>query len=101
MRELLAGADGEDSPGAVRVVLVVGSGGLGKTALAVHAAHLLASRFPDGQLYANLLGATQPVAAAEVLARFLRDLGMEGHRIPLGEEERAAHFRTRLAGKRS
>ena len=98
--ELLAGADGEDSPGAVRVVLVVGSGGLGKTALAVHAAHLLASRFPDGQLYANLLGATQPVAAAEVLARFLRDLGMEGHRIPLGEEERAAHFRTRLAGKR-
>ena len=99
LHELLAGADGEDSPGAVRVVLVVGSGGLGKTALAVHAAHLLASRFPDGQLYANLLGATQPVAAAEVLARFLRDLGMEGHRIPLGEEERAAHFRTRLAGK--
>jgi DNA-binding SARP family transcriptional activator len=99
LRELLAGADGEDSPGAVRVVLVVGSGGLGKTALAVHAAHLLASRFPGGQLYANLLGATQPVATAEVLARFLRDLGMEGHRIPLGEEERAAHFRTRLAGK--
>jgi DNA-binding SARP family transcriptional activator len=99
LHELLAGADGEDSPGAVRVVLVMGSGGLGKTALAVHAAHLLASRFPDGQLYANLLGATQPVAAAEVLARFLRDLGMEGHRIPLGEEERAAHFRTRLAGK--
>ena len=35
-----------------------------------------------------------------MLARFLRDLGMDGHRIPLGEEERAAHFRTRLAGKR-
>jgi DNA-binding SARP family transcriptional activator len=100
LQEMLAGADVEDSPGAVRVVLVVGSGGLGKTALAVHAAHQLASRFPDGQLYANLLGATQPVAAAEVLARFLRDLGMDGHRIPLGEEERAAHFRTRLAGKR-
>ena len=100
LHELLAGTDGEDSPGAVRVVLVVGSGGLGKTALAVHAAHLLASGFADGQLYANLLGATQPVAAAEVLARFLRDLGMEGHRIPLGEEERGAHFRTRLAGKR-
>ena len=100
LRELLTGAGGEDSPGAVRVVLVVGSGGLGKSALAVHAAHLLASQFPDGQLYANLLGATQPVAAAEVLARFLRDLGMDGHRIPLGEEERAAHLRTRLAGKR-
>ena len=99
LHDMLA-ADGGNSPGAVRVVLVVGSGGLGKTALAVHAAHLLASQFPDGQLYANLLGATQPVAAAEVLARFLRDLGMDGHRIPLGEEERAAHFRTRLAGKR-
>jgi DNA-binding SARP family transcriptional activator len=100
LRELLAGAGGEDSPGAVRVVLVVGSGGLGKTALAVHAAHLLASQFTDGQMYANLLGATQPADPAEVLARFLRDLGMDGSRIPLGEEERAAHYRTRLAGKR-
>jgi DNA-binding SARP family transcriptional activator len=100
LRELLAGPRGEDSPGAVRVALVVGSGGLGKSALAVHVAHLLASQFPGGQLYANLLGTTQPADPAEVLARFLRDLGMEGHRIPLGEEERAAHFRTRLAGKR-
>jgi DNA-binding SARP family transcriptional activator len=100
LRELLTGAGGDDSPGAVRVVLVVGSGGLGKSALALHVAHLLASQFPDGQLYANLLGATQPADPAEVLGRFLRDLGMEGHRIPLGEEERAAHFRTRLAGKR-
>ncbi len=100
LRELLAGAGGDDSPGAVQVVLVVGSGGLGKTALAVHAAHLLASQFPDGQLYANLLGATQPADPAEVLARFLRDMGMDGSRIPLGAEERATHYRTRLAGKR-
>jgi len=99
LRELLTRAGEEDSPGAVRVVLVVGSGGLGKSALAVHAAHLLATQFPDGQLYANLLGATQPADPAEVLGRFLRDLGLDGHRIPLGEEERAAHFRTRLAGK--
>jgi DNA-binding SARP family transcriptional activator len=100
LRELLAGAGGDDSPGAVQVVLVVGSGGLGKTALAVHAAHLLASQFPDGQLYANLLGATQPADPAEVLARFLRDMGMDGSRIPLHAEERATHYRTRLAGKR-
>ena len=52
-----------------------GRGGLGKTTLAVHTAHLLASEFPDGQLYVNLLGATQPAAPPEVLARFLRDLG--------------------------
>jgi DNA-binding SARP family transcriptional activator len=100
LRELLAGAGGDDSPGAVQVALVVGSGGLGKTALAVHAAHLLASQFPDGQLYANLLGATQPADPGEVLARFLRDMGMDGSRIPLDAEERAALYRTRLAGKR-
>jgi len=100
LRELLAGAAGDASPGAVRVVLVVGSGGLGKTTLAVHAAHLLASEFPDGQLYANLTGATSPAGPAEVLARFLRDLGADAAGIPLGEEERAARFRTRLAGRR-
>ncbi|HEV2370725.1 MAG TPA: BTAD domain-containing putative transcriptional regulator [Streptosporangiaceae bacterium] len=88
------------SPGAVRVVLVVGSGGLGKTTLAVHAAHLVAAEFPDGQLFAHLAGATHPVGPGEVLARFLRDLGVEPTRIPVGEEERAAAFRTRLAGKR-
>src|SRR5262249_15839664 len=78
----------------------VGSGGLGKTTLAVHAAHLLAGEFPDGQLYANLHGATQPTDPAEVLARFLRDLGADAASIPLGEEERAAQFRTRPAGRR-
>jgi DNA-binding SARP family transcriptional activator len=87
------------SPGAVRVLVVMGAGGLGKTTLAVHAAHLLKGQFPDGQLYANLLGATQPAAPADILARFLRDLGMDGSRVPLDAEERAAHFRTMLAGK--
>jgi tetratricopeptide (TPR) repeat protein len=79
---------------------VVGAGGLGKTALAVHTAHLLASEFPDGQLYINLHGATQPADPSEVLARFLRAMGEQPAQIPLEEEERAAHFRTRLAGKR-
>jgi DNA-binding SARP family transcriptional activator len=97
---LLAGAGREANPEAVPVVLVMGSGGLGKTTLAVHAAHLLAAEFPDGQLYASLLGATQPADPAEVLARFLRELGMDPAHIPVGEEERAAAFRTLLAGRR-
>jgi DNA-binding SARP family transcriptional activator len=100
LRGLLKGAGGGGSPGAVPVVLVMGSGGLGKTALAVHAAHHLASQFPDGQLYVNLLGATTPAEPGEVLARFLRDLGVDGARIPVGLEERAGQYRTRLAGKR-
>ena len=95
LRDLLAGPGRPDSPGAVVVAAVIGAGGLGKTTLAVHAAHLLRGQFPDGQLYANLHGASaHPVPAGDVLARFLRDLGMDPERIPVGEEERAAQFRS-------
>jgi tetratricopeptide (TPR) repeat protein/transcriptional regulator with XRE-family HTH domain len=86
--------------GAVRVVLVVGTGGLGKTTLAVHAAHQVARHFPDGQLYASLRGATHPVDSAEVLGRFLRDLGVDGTHVPADLDERTAMFRTRVAGRR-
>jgi DNA-binding SARP family transcriptional activator/Tfp pilus assembly protein PilF len=94
-----AGADGED--GAVRIALVAGSGGLGKTSLAVHAAHRVRGSFPDGQLYVDLLGATShPLGSGDVLARFLRDLGVDGRDIPVDEAERAARYRTVLAGRR-
>ena len=83
------------------VSLVAGAGGLGKTTLAVHAAHRLRAQFPDGQLYVSLLGASgQPASAPDVLARFLRELGVDGAQIPVSEEERAALFRTRLSGRR-
>jgi DNA-binding SARP family transcriptional activator/tetratricopeptide (TPR) repeat protein len=101
LHDLLAGPGRPDSPGAVVVAAVIGAGGLGKTTLAVHAAHQLRGQFPDGQLYANLHGAgAQPVAAGDVLARFLRDLGMDPERIPVGEEERAAQFRSRVTDRR-
>jgi DNA-binding SARP family transcriptional activator/Tfp pilus assembly protein PilF len=100
LSDLLATASDEHS-GAVRIALVAGYGGLGKTSLAVHAAHRVRSRFPDGQLYVDLLGATpHPLAPADVLARFLRDLGVDGREIPLDEAERAARYRTTLAGRR-
>jgi DNA-binding SARP family transcriptional activator len=95
-----AGAD-DDDYGAVRIALVAGSGGLGKTSLAVHAAHRVRASFPDGQLYVDLLGATaHPLLPADVLARFLRDLGVAGRDIPADEDERAARYRTVLAGRR-
>jgi DNA-binding SARP family transcriptional activator len=98
---LLSSRDAMDNPGAVPVAVVAGSGGLGKTSLAVHAAHQLTRAYPDGQLYVDLLGATpHPQAPSDVLARFLRDLGVEGAQVPAGEEERAALYRTRLAGRR-
>jgi DNA-binding SARP family transcriptional activator len=99
--DLLA-SDGMDAdPGAVRIALVAGSGGLGKTSLAVHAAHRVRGSFPDGQLYVDLLGATpQPLPPADVLARFLRDLGVDGRDIPADDDERAARYRTVLDGHR-
>ncbi|MGE3284611.1 MAG: BTAD domain-containing putative transcriptional regulator [Pseudonocardia sp.] len=85
----------------VAVVVVSGQAGVGKTALAVHVAHLVRDRFPDGQLYVNLRGAEgNPLDPAEVLARFLRALGVGGSAIPDDLDERAALYRSRLAGRR-
>src|ERR1700733_12735692 len=90
-------AERRDNP-AVAGAVVAGAPGLGKPALAIHAAHALRRDFPDGQLYVSLRGGSeQPVPPDEVLARFLRDLGVDGARIPVDAEERAALYRTRLA----
>jgi DNA-binding SARP family transcriptional activator/Tfp pilus assembly protein PilF len=99
--DLLSASSGGAS-GPVRIALVAGYGGLGKTSLAVHAAHqVCGGTFPDGQLYVDLLGATSlPLHATDVLARFLRDLGIDGKDIPHDEAERAARYRTALAGRR-
>src|ERR1700721_1767538 len=68
--DLLASGGTDADPGAGPIALVAGSGGLGKTSLAVHAAHRARGSFPDGQLYVDLLGATpQPLTPAAVLGR--------------------------------
>jgi len=101
LSDLLSGAGATGDPGAVRIAVVAGSGGLGKTSLAVHAAHRVRRRFPDGQLYVDLLGATAaPLLPGDVLARFLRDLGVDGRDVPVDEDERAARYRTTLARRR-
>ncbi|MBW0116210.1 winged helix-turn-helix domain-containing protein [Pseudonocardia sp. KRD-169] len=88
-----------DTPAAPAVVVLTGQGGIGKSALALHLAHRLADRFPDGQLYASLHGASRPVAPAEVIARFLRALGVPGSTIPDDLDERAELYRSRLSGR--
>jgi tetratricopeptide (TPR) repeat protein len=98
--DLLGAEPAAGRPGAVLISAVAGMGGIGKTALAVHAAHRLQGRFPDGQLFVGLQGATRPLRPTEVLARFLRDLGLPDAAIPAGEVERAARYRTALAGRR-
>src|SRR5882724_10119342 len=101
LSDLSSGTGVSGDPGAVRIAVVAGSGGLGKTSLAVHAAHRVRRRFPDGQLYVDLLGATAaPLLPGDVLARFLRDLGVDGRDIPVDEDERAARYRTAVAQRR-
>ncbi|SFA89655.1 DNA-binding transcriptional activator of the SARP family [Amycolatopsis marina] len=88
-------------PGTVAMAGIAGLGGLGKTTLAVHVAHRIASRFPDGQLYADLRGASaDPVRPADVLSRFLFALGISSTGIPESLDERVALFRSCLAGRR-
>ncbi|MER7700786.1 MULTISPECIES: BTAD domain-containing putative transcriptional regulator [unclassified Streptomyces] len=82
-------------------VTVSGPGGVGKTALAVQAAHRLRPAYPDGQLFAALAGArTQPVAPATVLGRFLRALGVPATAVPDDPEERVDLYRSLLAERR-
>ncbi|MGW7439133.1 AfsR/SARP family transcriptional regulator [Streptomyces sp. NPDC054849] len=85
----------------VVISAVGGIGGVGKTTLALHAAHRLRELFPDGQLYANLRGVREdPAQPGSVLASFLRALGVLDSAIPENIEERAALYRSRLAGRR-
>ncbi len=90
------------TPEAAVISVIGGTAGVGKTALAVRWAHQVAAHFPDGQLYVNLRGydAAPPVSASEALAGFLRALGMAGQDIPGEEAERAAAYRSLLAGRR-
>jgi DNA-binding SARP family transcriptional activator len=85
---------------AIVISAIAGKAGVGKTALAVHVAHRLRSRFADGQLYVNLRGAeAQALDPADVLAGFLRALGVEGAFIAQGLEERARQYRSLLADR--
>jgi DNA-binding SARP family transcriptional activator/Tfp pilus assembly protein PilF len=92
----------EETHGPVLISAIDGGAGVGKTALAVEGAQRVAARFPDGQLYVNLRGYDpgHPMSPGEVLARFLRALGVPGQEIPRSDDERAARYRSLLAGRR-
>ncbi|WP_157975205.1 AfsR/SARP family transcriptional regulator [Glycomyces dulcitolivorans] len=82
-----------------QVAVLSGIGGSGKTTLALHWAHRVRERFPDGQLYVNLRGFDRaaPLTPLDALAGFLRALGMPTEAIPSDADEASALLRSRLA----
>ncbi|WP_405532482.1 NB-ARC domain-containing protein [Streptomyces avidinii] len=92
---------GDDGRSALAVAAVVGMGGVGKTALAVHAAHEAREHFPDGQLYADLRGGDEAGSSpGTILAGFLDALGVPSSALPADLDARSALFRSLLAKRR-
>lgn len=91
-------------PGATRRVTVVsGQPGVGKSALAIRAAHLTADAFPDGRLYVDLLGTTpdtSPLTALDVVHQLLRMLGCAEADLPVDLPAATARLRGTLAGRK-
>ncbi|HEX4222570.1 MAG TPA: helix-turn-helix domain-containing protein [Pseudonocardiaceae bacterium] len=90
------------APGAGVVGLVTGSGGMGKTTLAVRAAHAVRPGLPGGVFFVDLLGmAPQPMGAAEALSLLLRALGVADDQVPAEVGERASLYRSLLRDRRA
>jgi DNA-binding XRE family transcriptional regulator len=87
----------------VLISAVSGTAGVGKTALAVHWAHRVAGRFPDGQLYVNLRGFDpdgRVMAAGAAVRTFLDALGVPAGRVPATLDAQVGLYRSLLAGRR-
>ena len=90
------------SEGHGRIMVLTGTGGVGKTALATRFLGTITEHFPDGTLYTDLQGFTEsgPTDTSDVLDTFLRALGTEPAAIPRSFDARAAAFRSRTHGGR-
>ncbi|HLM22203.1 MAG TPA: NB-ARC domain-containing protein, partial [Propionibacteriaceae bacterium] len=94
---------GSDADGDVRIITITGTAGVGKTVLAIHWAHQIRSRFPDGQLYVNLRGfdpAAPRLEPSEAIRGFLDAFSVPPQRIPMGFQAQEALYRSLLASRR-
>ena len=85
------------------IIVIAGTAGVGKTTLAVHWAHRIRDRFPDGQLSINLRGfdpTGATVESADAIRGFLDALSSSTQHLPVRLEAQAALFRSLIAGKR-
>ncbi|TCO64253.1 tetratricopeptide repeat protein [Actinocrispum wychmicini] len=92
-----------DGDACARIVVIGGSAGIGKTALALHWGHLVHEGFPDGQLYLNLRGfdpAGQPMGIGVALRTLLESFGVLDDRLPTTEDAQAALYRSLTAERR-
>ena len=92
-----------ETGGVVGIYAIDGMAGVGKSAFAIHAAHVLAPRFPDGQIFLQLhahTGGHQPVDATDALASLLLTAGVAAEQIPAALRDRSALWRSHLAGRR-
>ncbi len=103
LTQMLGQQSGDNVPGTVVISAIGGTAGVGKTALALHWAHQVAPRFPDGQLYVNLRGfdeARHPVSPGEATRAFLNALGVPPEHVPPSPEAQEGLYRSMLADKR-
>ncbi|HWS32177.1 MAG TPA: tetratricopeptide repeat protein [Actinoplanes sp.] len=106
--EELAGLDAlldgaRERPSVAPIAVLSGMAGVGKTTLAVHWAHQVSERFPDGQLYVNLRGfdpSGRVMEPADAIRGFLDALGVPPDEIPAGPDAQAGRYRNLLAGRR-
>jgi DNA-binding SARP family transcriptional activator len=104
LRGWLSAAQAEPGGSAPEVMLISGTAGVGKTALAIRFAHQVATLFPDGQLYVNLRGfgtSGAPVTAVDAVRDFVDALGAPADRVPASEQALAGLYRSMLAGKKA